>query len=185
MRRWIGEHPIAFQIWVLLVVWAAGIAALLSFGRPLLDAFLSSLFWVVVMGFSLYFTSRRLRRTASELEAHGQVLAYIRYPHSHPDSLSGIWNRGIATLAPGKLVFQPAVYDSLVPSGRATTFTVLAATHENQKLERQDSKYIGELGFRSITLTTDEADIEVAAAPASLQKVFDAVIARREPEDTR
>ncbi|MEV7135966.1 hypothetical protein AB0N24_24180 [Arthrobacter sp. NPDC093128] len=183
MRRWISEHPNAFQAWALLVVWAVGIAALSIFGRTLEDAFFSSLFWVVVLGFSWYFTSRRLRRTASQLEAHGQVLAYIRYPHSLPGSLSGIWNRGIATLAPGKIEFQPAVYDTLEPSGRATSFTVLADSHELRKLGREDAKYIGELGFRPITLTTEKADIEVAAAPASLQKILDAVITPREPED--
>ncbi len=184
MRRWIGDHPEVFQAWVILVVWVAGTAALVSFGRPLLDAFFSSLFWVVIMGCSAYFTSRRLRRTASELEARGQVLAYIRYPNSLPGSLSGIWNRGIATLAPGKVEFQPAVYDTLEPTGRPTSFTVLAATQEPQKLGRQDSKYIGEPGFRSIKLTTANADIEVAATPASLHKILDVVTAQREPKDT-
>ena len=151
MRRWISEHPNAFQAFVLLVVWAAGTAALSIFGRTLEDAFFSSLFWVVVLGFSLHFTSRRLRRTASQLEAHGQVLVYIRYPHSRPGSLSGTWNRGIATVAPGKIEFQPAVYDTLEPSGRATSFAVLSSTRERRKLGREDSKYIGELGFRAIT----------------------------------
>jgi hypothetical protein len=111
-----------------------------EFGRPLLDAFFSSLFWVVIMGCSAHFTSGRLRRTASELEAHGQVLAYIRYPNSLPGSLSGIGNRGIATRAQGKWSFSPLFV---------------------------------------------KADIEVAATPASQQKILDLVVTPREPEDTR
>ncbi|MCB5275976.1 hypothetical protein BJG92_03531 [Arthrobacter sp. SO5] len=105
------------------------------------------------------------------------MLVYIRYPDSRPGSLSGIWNMGVATFnGTAVMKFQPAVYDTLEPSGRPTIFTALAAAStEPGKIDRKGHRYITHQGFQFIRLTTDKGDIEVAARPESLRKILDVI----------
>ncbi|MCU1553753.1 MAG: hypothetical protein JWM13_1239 [Arthrobacter sp.] len=71
-----------------------------------------------------YIQARSERKTAAKLENQGGILVYIRYPESLPGSLSGIWNMGVVTFVRAAAIkFQPAVYDTLEPSGRPTTFS--------------------------------------------------------------
>ena len=72
--------------------------------------------------------------------------------------------------------FQPAVYETLEPSGGATTFAALApVSSEPRKIDRKDHKYVTHQGFRVIRLATDKGDVEVAAAPDSLRRILDVI----------
>ena len=179
MRKWGAEHPVLLAAIVLTLTGVAIFGAKLALGDPVDDAAFSAFFWLIVLGLSWFFTAKRLRNTADRLAERGQVLAYIRYPNSRPGSLSGIWNMGVATLAPGRIEFQPAVYDTLEPSGRATSLTVLGAAPEMRRITRQEKKYVSHPGFQVITLTTESGDVEVAAGPGTIQKIRDLVVPAR------
>jgi hypothetical protein len=100
----------------------------------------------------------------------------LRYPNRLPGSLSGVWQMGIATPAPGRIDFQPAVYDELIPSGRSRALTGLRATGiPPRSASRDDNKQAVPSGFQVITLDSDGGAIEIAATPATLQKIQDAV----------
>ncbi|MCY1373675.1 hypothetical protein D9M69_609650 [compost metagenome] len=86
---------------------------------------------------------------------------------------------GVATLAQGRIEFQPAVYDTLEPSGRATSLTVLGAAPEMRRITRQEKKYVSQSGFQVITLTTESGDVEVAAGPGTIQRIRDLVVPAR------
>lgn len=130
-----------------------------------------------------YIQARSERKTAAKLENQGGILVYIRYPESLPGSLSGIWNMGVVTFPPAAAIkFQPAVYDTLEPSGRPTTFSTLAAAStEPRKIDRKERKYLTHQGFQAMWLATDKGDIEVAARPESLRKIRDLI---RQEEET-
>lgn len=80
---------------------------------------------------------------------------------------------GVASFAEtGELLFQPAVYDTLEPSGRPTTFSVLAAvSSEPRALDRTERRYVPQRGFQAIRLATGKGDIEVAALPETLKQI--------------
>ena len=102
------------------------------------------------------------------------MLVYVRYPNSLPGSLSGIWNMGVATYDGTAMKFQPAVYDTLEPSGRPTTFSAMApVSKEARTLDRKERRYVTQREFQAIRLATDKGDIEVAAGPESLRKILD------------
>jgi hypothetical protein len=135
------------------------------------------------MAVSWYVDIRRERKTAARLDSQGGTLVYVRYPDSRPGSLSGIWNMGVATFdeAAG-MKFRPAVYDTLEPSGRPTTFCALAAAStEPRKIGRKERRYVTHSGFQAFRLTTEKGDIEVAARPDSLRKILDVI---RQEEET-
>lgn len=178
MRKWGAEHPVLLAALVLALTGCSLVAVDLGLGRHLDHAFFNAAFWMAAIGLSWFFTAKRLKTTADRLVEHGQVLAYVRYPNSRPGSLSGIWNMGVATLAPGRIEFQPAVYDSLEPSGRPTSLTVIDSSPVPRRITRQDSRYVSHRSFQVVTLTTDETDVEMAASPATLQKIRDVVLAR-------
>jgi hypothetical protein len=171
MKRWAGEH--AFQAAVMAVVlgWGAVVAVDMIRGRPLEDALFDASFWMAAVALTGYFTWRRSRKTADKLSEHGQILLYLRYPDARPGSLSGIWNMGVATVEQGRIDFQPAVYDTLEPSGRGKTLTGLEALSVPRKLSRQDAKYIGHQLFRVMTFASDAGRIEIAASPGSFQTI--------------
>ncbi|MDF9750915.1 hypothetical protein M2428_002374 [Arthrobacter sp. ES3-54] len=177
MRKWIAAHR---KLVVLLggaVVWVAGIALFVSWGHPLDKTLMNAALWAVFMAGSLTFQARRERKAATKLDAQGAILAYVRYPDSRPGSLSGIWNMGVATFdGPTTMKFQPAVYDTLEPSGRPTTFSALATrSSEPRRIDRKEQKYVTHQGFQAIGLTADKGDIEVAARPESLRRILDVV----------
>jgi hypothetical protein len=80
------------------------------------------LFNAALWAASWHFDSRRQRKTAAKLDSQGGMVVYVRYPDARPGSLNGIWNMGVASVAETALRFQPAVYDTLEPSGRPTMF---------------------------------------------------------------
>ncbi|SDK44621.1 hypothetical protein [Arthrobacter sp. ok362] len=131
-----------------------------------------------------FFQARREGKAAAKLDAQGGILVYVRYPDSRPGSLSGIWNMGVVTFDGTEgMKFQPAVYDTLEPSGRPTTFSGLAAViTEPRKIGQKDHKYITHQGFQAIRLTTDKEDIEVAARPTSLRRILDVIAGTPEPK---
>lgn len=168
MRLWLSEHGVAVRVFVLVLLFATSLTLLLAWRNSSRLAVFEALVWTGIVGLWEYFTARRRRRTALKLQARGEVLAYVRCPKSRLGSLRGSWDRGVLTRGPGKLEFQPAVNDTLEPSGSASTFTVLHASPEMRILSGHDSKYIGEFGFHTILVTTERESIEIAASPASL-----------------
>ena len=179
MRKWAAEHSVLLAAIVLGLTGAAIFGVELALGDRVDDAAFSAVFWVIMLGLSWFFTAKRLRNTADRLAERGQVLAYIRYPNSRPGSLSGIWNMGVATLAPGRLEFQPAVYDTLEPSGRPTSLLVLGAAPEVRRITRQERKYVSHPGFQVMTLATERGDVELAAGIGTIQRIRDLVVPAR------
>jgi hypothetical protein len=148
------------------------------FGHSLLDAVIESAIWTVASGILLRFDLRRTRRTEARLEENGQIRAYMRYPDSRPGSLSGIWNMGIATPSTGWIDFQPAVYDTLEPSGRPMKIKVLKVLPERRPISSRERKYIGGLGIRAMSVVTEKGKVEIASSPESLEKLVDALEGR-------
>ena len=62
----------------------------------------------------------------------------------------------------GSIQFQPAVYDTLEPSGRATTIKVHDLLPERRKLRGKDRKYIQVIGIQAMTQLTDVGKVEIA-----------------------
>jgi hypothetical protein len=174
MRQWVQRNPrlaIALALLVEWVVLAAGYR--LIFGNPLLDAVIEASLWTFFAGIALVCGLRRNRRVKAHLEEKGQIRAYLRYPDSLPGSLSGIWNMGIATRGQGRIDFQPAVYDTLEPSGRPTRIQVLEVLPGRRPISREDRKYMGGIGIlQVISLLTDHGRVEIAASPDSLSKLI-------------
>ncbi len=112
-------------------------------------------------------------------------MAYIRYPDSPAGSLTSIWNQGIATPSTGSIHFQPAVYDTLEPSGRATTIKVQELLPQRRKLRGKDGRYIQVPGLEAMTLLTDEGKVDVAARPESLDKMSEVLGGRSAAADGR
>ncbi|MEC5180136.1 hypothetical protein [Arthrobacter sp. CG_A4] len=162
---------------VLAAAWGAGIALFVSWGRPLDETLVSAAVWAFYAAVLWYVQARSERRTAAKLDAQDGVLVYLRYPDSRAGSLSGIWNMGVVTFdGTAGMNFQPAVYDTLEPTGRPTAFTALVAVSAGpRKIDRKEQKYLTHPGFLAIRLTTDKGDIEVAARPESLRRILGAV----------
>ncbi|ABK01857.1 hypothetical protein Arth_0457 [Arthrobacter sp. FB24] len=177
MMTWWNKHPILLTMLVLALGWGFVLAVQLVFGDSFDEAAVSATFWVICVAAVWYVFLRRRKKTEQRLADAGQVLMYLRYPDSRPGSLSGIWNMGVATLAPRTLHFQPSVYDNLEPSGRAVVLTGLEVASPPRSLNRQDKKHVPQFLFQAMTLSSDAGTIEVAASPATLEKVRQSVIA--------
>lgn len=176
MRKWIAAHRRVLALVLLAFLWVGGIVLFVSLGHPLDQVLFNAALWAAFMAASWHFDARRQRKTAARLDSQGGMVVYVRYPDSLPGSLSGIWNMGVASFdqAAG-LKFQPAVYDTLEPSGRPTAFRLLGAGFsEPRKLRRKESRYVTHMGYQAISLTTDKGAIEVAGRPESLRKILDA-----------
>ncbi|MGO4584929.1 hypothetical protein AB4Z38_13715 [Arthrobacter sp. 2RAF6] len=175
MREWVRRHPKLAVALALVLAWVVVMAVLLAFGRPLVEVIAESVFWAIIYGALSVFELRRIRRTKVRLEENGQVRAYLRYPNSRPGSLDGIWNMGIATPSAGLIHFQPAVYDTLEPSGRPTTIKVLQFLPDRRPISRKERKYVTGFGIQAMSLVTEEGDVEIAASPESPVKLLDTV----------
>jgi hypothetical protein len=176
MKRW-RELPSGLRIAVVgTVAFAFYMGAGLIFGDEFDSALVSGLFYGVIFAGGTYFTQRRFRRTAARLDEHGQSLMFLRYPNTLPGSLSGVWQMGIANAAPGRIDFQPAVYDELIPSGRSKALTGLHITDPAPRTAtRNDYRQAVPFDYQIITLDSDGGVIEIAATPATLQRITDAV----------
>jgi hypothetical protein len=173
MRQWVHRNPRPAIALALLAGWVVIAIGTLAFGRPLLDAFIEATFWTVLSGIALVFELRRTRRVKARLEEKGQIRAFLRYPDALPGSLSGIWNMGIATPRAERIDFQPAVYDTLEPSGRSTQIKILEVLPGSRPINSKDRKYIGGIDdLQVMSLLTDKGKVEIAASPDSLAKLI-------------
>lgn len=171
LREWGAKHPGPLAV---LAGVAGGVLILaidLLFARGLDQAIFDAVFYALFVGGSCYFTLKRLRKTSARLAEHGQAVMFLRYPNSLPGSLSGVWDMGVATPAPGRIEFQPAVYDTLVPRGRSKSLTGLRVLAPPRRRERNDSKQGIPSWFQVMALQSDGEVIEIAASPETLQKI--------------
>ncbi|WP_224026261.1 hypothetical protein [Arthrobacter sp. NicSoilC5] len=161
---------------IAIVAFAVYTGGGLIFGEAFDSALVNGLCYALILAGGTYFTQKRFRRTAARLEQRGQSLIFLRYPNSLPGSLSGVWQMGIATPSPGRIDFQPAVYDELIPSGRSRALTgLLVSPAPARKADRHDNKQAVPFGYQIITLESDGGVIEIAASPGTLQKILESV----------
>ncbi|TQJ36756.1 hypothetical protein FBY36_4064 [Arthrobacter sp. SLBN-122] len=129
MRKWWRALPPSLRVAVIGVfAFSFYMGGGLIFGEAFDSALVSGLFYALILAGGTYFTQKRFRGTAARLDERGQSLMFLRYPNSLPGSLSGVWQIAIATPAPGRIDFQPAVYDELIASGRSRALTALRTT---------------------------------------------------------
>jgi len=179
MKQWRELSPGMRVAVIGVLAFAAYLAGLLLiFRENILSALIKALFYVLILAGGLYFTRKRSRKAKARLDQHGQSLMFLRYPDSLPGSLSGYWQMGVATPAQGRIDFQPAVYEDLVPSGRSRALTGLRGTDTPSRAStRLDQKQSVPSGFRVITMDSDGGIIEIAASPDTIRKLEDAVAA--------
>ena len=175
MREWGVKHPGLLALLVGVVGSILVVTVDLIFGRSLAGAISNAVFYALFIGGGWYFTLKRMRKTSARLAEHDQLLMYLRYPNALPGSLSGIWDMGVATPVPGRIEFQPSVYDTLVPSGRSRTLTGLRIVSPPRQAEHKDSKQGIPWRFQIMTLESDVGVIEIAASPQILQKLQETV----------
>jgi hypothetical protein len=178
MKKWWHELPPSRRVAVIsvvaFVVYAGGL--LLIFRENIGGALFNALLYTLFLAGSIYFTQKRFRKTAARLQEHGQSLMFLRYPNSRPGSLSGVWQMGVATPSPGRIDFQPAVYDELIPSGRSRALMGLHVAGVLPRIAgRNDTRHGVPFGFRIMTMESDGGTIELAASPDTLQKIQKAV----------
>lgn len=178
MRKWWRELSPSWRVSAISVVVfilnAGGLLLIFhaSIGGALFKAFLYTLF----LAGGTYFTQKRFRKTVARLEEHGQSLMFLRYPNSRPGALSGVWQMGIANPSPGRIDFQPAVYDELIPSGRSRALTGLHAADMPPRIAgRNDTRHGVPVGFRIIIMESDGGTLELTAHSDTLQKIQNAV----------
>lgn len=172
IKNWIRLHPYQALAWgyVVFLVFITA-ASLIRESPDVADALFSAFLYSLIYWLGAFFQARRVRMTKKRLDEHGQSKTYIRYPDSRPGSLSGTWNQGIATPGPGSIRFQPAVYDSLEPSGRATDFIVEEVLPDRRRINRKERKYLYDFGYEVVTLLTDKGKVQLAASPESLDRL--------------
>lgn len=144
-------------------------------GEPLSDAVLQAALWTAISAVVWMLTWKKMRSTATRLKDGGQILSYLRYPDSRAGSLSSAWNMGIATPRIGRIDFQPAVYDTLEPSGRPTTLQVVDISTERRRISGKEKKYISGFGIQAVAVKTEKGSVEIAASPESLERLVRAV----------
>ncbi|UKA53540.1 hypothetical protein LFT45_17745 [Arthrobacter sp. FW305-BF8] len=176
MREWAAEHPVLNAV---LVGVAGGIlwsGVSLIVGGTIGMAAANGVFYGLALGAMTYFAQKRFRKTDARLDEQGKSLVFLRYPNARPRSLSTIWQMGIAGAGPGRIDFQPSVYEDLVPTGRSKALTGLSAMSSPRIVDRDDIKQGVPAGFHMVTLESDQGVLDVAAVPATLQKIQDAVL---------
>jgi hypothetical protein len=175
MKEWVRKHPYLVLAvgYVLLFVFGTGVWFTVQ--HDLSYALTTAFVWTLIYGLFAVFQVRRRRKAKARLDDHGQIMIYLRYPDSRPGSLDSIWNQGIATPSPRAFHFQPAVYDTMEPSGRATTIKIQELLPERRKVNGKDRKYIPPFGFQAMTLLTNDGKVEIAAHPESLDKLCEAL----------
>lgn len=178
MMGWVRKHPYVALSLGYVLMFAFGTGVWLVAQRDLMNALITAFIWSLLYWLFSFFQLRRRRKAKARLESHGQIMIHLRYPDSRRGSLDSIWNQGIATPGPQLLTFQPAVYDTLEPSGKAVTFKIAEHHPEHRKLTREDRKYVPGFGCQAMTLMTDDGKVEIAAPPDTLNTLID-VLARR------
>lgn len=174
VREWLREHPYLGLSAGAVIFFCFATTVWQVFGTGNLESSITvAAAWTTAYFLITIIQIRRRRKTHASLEEHGQFLAYVRYPDTPPGSLSSIWNQGIATPGAGSISFQPAMHDSLEPSGTAATITIENVLPARRKVNREDRKYISAFGLQVMTLMTDGGKLELAAHPGSLDKLSD------------
>ncbi len=100
---------------------------------------------------------------------------FLRYPDARPGSLSTIWQMGIADPAPGRIDFQPAIYEDLVHIGRMKALTGLTAFSAPRYADRDDNRHNVPPGFQVVSAESDGGSIEIAARPQTLRRIRETV----------
>ena len=176
MRKWGEMHPALRAVLVGVVAGVAILAVGLSVGSSPDDAIANAVFYALMIGGGLFFLTTRFPTAAAKLDGHGQLVIFLRFPDSPPGSLNSLWQMGTANPHVGSIDFQPIVDDDAIPSGRSKALTGLAVTDlQIRKANRQDNKQDVPWDFRIITLASAKGVIEIAASPAGVQKIQQAV----------
>lgn len=71
--------------------------------------------------------------------------------------------------------FQPAVYETLEPSGRPTCLQVIDVSTERRLISGKEKKYISGFGIQAVTVKTEKGRVKIASGPQSLEKLIQAV----------
>lgn len=171
MREWGAMHPALRALLVGVLTCGVVLAAGLIGGSSLDDAIANAVFYALVFGGGVFFATKRFQQPAGTLDENGQVMMFLRYPNAAPGSLGGIWQKGIASAASGRIDFQPAVNDELIPSGRSKTLTGLTVLALPRKPGHHDIQQGVPFGFQIITMESDKGIIDIAASPGTLQKI--------------
>lgn len=171
MREWAAKHPALLAIVVGAAVCSITLGAGLILGESLEDAIANAVFYGLIFGGGLFFISQGFPKTSAGLDENGQSLMYLRYTEAPPGSLRGMWEMGLASPAPGRIEFQPAIDDELIPSGRSRVLTGLGVMSPGRKAMHHDNKQGLPLGFQIVTVDSDGGVIEIAASPRTLQKI--------------
>lgn len=176
MKNWVRQHPYRALAcgYVIFLLFAASVQFVVVSRDPV-DAVASAFITSSIYGLFALVQLSSVRKTQKRLAERGQFRAFVRYPDSRPGSLSGIWNQGIATPGTRSLRFQPAVYDSLEPSGQPTDFVVHGMLPDRRKVRGKERKYLPSPGFHATTLLTDRGRVQLAASPASLDGIAEAL----------
>lgn len=176
MRKWGEIHPALRAVLVGVVAFAITLAVGLIVEGSLEDAAANAVFYALVVGGGVFFMTKRFTAAAEKLDQRGDLVVFLRFPDSAPGSLSSIWQMGIASPGTHRIDFQPIVDDRLVPNGRSKALTGLgAADLPMRRASRHDFEQDVPLGFQIITLDSDGGVIEIAASPATRQKIQHAV----------
>ncbi|MDQ0768898.1 hypothetical protein QF031_001647 [Pseudarthrobacter defluvii] len=172
MRKWGELHPALRAVLVGVVAWAVILAIGLIVGASLEDAIANAVFYALMIGGGLFFLTKRFPTSTATLDDQDKSVMFLRFPHSPPGSLSSSWQRGIASPGPGRIDFQPALYEQLVPSGRSKALTGLRATDSPpRKANHHDHQQDVPLDFLVVVMESDGGVIEIAASPATLRKI--------------
>jgi hypothetical protein len=128
MGKWITAHRRIVALGILAVAYAAGAVLFVSWGHELTHTLFTAALGFAFAVVAWHLDARRQRKTADMMARQGGFLVYCRDPDARPGSLRRIWDLGVAVFdKTASTKIQPADYDTLEPSGPATTFTALAA----------------------------------------------------------
>ncbi|MDQ1053097.1 hypothetical protein QE394_001025 [Arthrobacter sp. SORGH_AS 212] len=174
-RDWVGGHPILHAVLVGIATGFLWLGVSLILGRNAGFAAINGIFYGLAVAAMTLFAQRRFRKTDARLDERGQALMFLRYPDARPGSLSTIWQMGIADPAPGRIDFQPAVYEDLVPTGRSKALTGIGSISAPRYAHREDNRHDVPPGFQVVSAESDGGLIEIAARPKTLQRIREAI----------
>jgi len=156
---------------VCAVILVAGVIA----GNPLEDAVANAVFYGLAFGGVLFFRSQSFRASAGRPHKDGRMPVYLRYPNALPGSLHAHWEIGVAALGPGRIDFQPAMYDESIQSGHSKALSALSILSPPRPAHHIDTRQGVPHEFQIIALQSRAGVIEIAASPESVQAIQDSI----------
>jgi hypothetical protein len=168
-------HPALRAVLVGAVACAVILGAGLIGGSPPEDAIANAVFYGLAFGGVLFFISQSFRASTGKPRKDGRMPVYLRYPNALPGSLHAHWEMGVAALGPGRIDFQPAVYDESVRSGRSRALTALSILSPPRTARHLDTRQGVPHGFQIIALESSGGVVEIAASPATIRTIQDAI----------